>query len=197
MPPWDFTPNTDHLKRALRDYYDSRTDEEIELRREQCREKAIIRHARHRLKPEPPESRGHRFQKGNTYAVGHGDPNGEGMIVARTLKNLAWSVYQQNPQLIYDAIVEGIKAEPPRSIPYLALILRCEEDLMTRGEQGASAAWVNYLTPDEHEQLREVMADPRLQRIMQAAKSRMAGSARPAQDIVIDLPPAPQGTGEQ
>jgi hypothetical protein len=184
------------ISESLRLYNANRTPEEIEERREQCTEAILIRHARHKFHPESRESRGHRFEKGNTDGVGNRANGGDAMIVARTLKQMAWQVYRDNPQMIYDAIVEGVKAEPPRSIPYLAMILRCEEELLS-APGSVSAEWVNYLSPDEHQQLRDVMADPRLQRIMQAAKSRMAGSARPAQDIVIDLPPAPQGTGEQ
>jgi hypothetical protein len=181
------------ISRGIREYFDSRTDEEIEAHRKRMQIVAINREANYRLNPDPSRNRGHRFQKGNTYALGNGDPNGEGMLVARTLKQLAYEVYRNNPRMIYDAIVTGVQSEPPRSLPYLMLLLKVEADLDASAGM-VNAAWVDYLTPGEHEELRAIMASPALQRIMSAAKQRMAGHPQAPADIVIDLPPAPQGT---
>jgi hypothetical protein len=183
------------ISEGQRNHFRNWTEEQREEWCEKTRDAALIRHARHKLIPESRESRGHRFQEGNIYGIGGGQDIGEGMIIARTIKETAWAVYRQNPQLIYDAIVEGIKAEPPRSVPYLALIMKCEEDIMAKNSSAVSAGWVSYLTPEEHEELRVIMADERLQRIMSRAKARMQGSAE--RDIVIDLPPAPSsGAGD-
>jgi len=182
------------ISRGQRERYASMSAEEYAEFCEKQRERAIIREANFKLNPDPSRNRGHRFQPGHTYGIGNGKHIEEGMIVARTLKQLAWQVYRDNPQLIYQAIVDGVQSEPPRSVPYLALLLKCEEDIMA-APGTVNAEWVNFLTPAEHEELRAIMADERLQRIMSAAKGRMQGRAE--QDIVIDLPPAPQGTGEQ
>jgi hypothetical protein len=187
MPSWDYTPNTDHHSKALRDYYDSRTDEEIEANRKRMQEMAILRHARNRLNPESPESRGHRFQKGNTYGVGQGKHNEEGMLVARTLKQLAYQCYQNNQQMIYDALVAGIQAEPPRSLPYLMLLLKVESDI-EQNPGTVNAGWVSHLTTEEHQRLRAIMQSPELQQIMSAAKARMAAHPHSPQDIVLDVP---------
>ena len=86
-----------------------------------------------------------------------------------------------NPTLIYNAFLEGLSAEAPKSFPYLALF--CAYGIGKPGESSqfdeqTDTSWASYITSDEMEVMRTIINN---------AKARMGGAAQP----VIDIASAP------
>ncbi len=105
-------------KAGMYDWHARRTDAEREQARQRITDAAVDR----MWMPKRP---GTSFQKGHQ-PVGNTTPEA---LARRTLtqvrnasvKRILMDIVGVQPELLYDAIIEGLKAPPPRSFPYIAL----------------------------------------------------------------------------
>ena len=103
---------------GMDEWHAQRTDAEREQARQQITDAAICR----TWSPQTPATK---WQKGHT-PVGNTTPDALARrsltrVQNASVKKILRDIVDVQPELIRDAIIEGLQAPPPRSFPYLAL----------------------------------------------------------------------------
>ena len=128
MPPWDFTTDNypeegrERLSESHLEYYANQTPEERAATVDNMTNARLIGQPQRKLNPQA--NKGYRFEQGHAptfNAAKHGATQLAGLKMAASVKREMWAIGSEHPDLIKNALIDGLLATAPKSFPYLAL----------------------------------------------------------------------------
>jgi len=187
MPSWMYTPGghteegKENIRLGLKDHIDSLTPEQRDERDHNMRIAQMIGVQQRKALGEP---HGRPFPKGNDMTT----PAGNALIApgrkwSASIKRLIAEIAIEHGPELKASLLEGALAAPPKSFPYLALMLTTIDgkpgEIPVIGEQDTT--WTQFITDDEMSQIRTIISN---------AHARM--NSPTGSQVILDV--VPQGT---